>query len=288
MTADEYFRSTGVSNTMLGHLDQSPAHLQAYLAQPPETTKGQEIGTFFHELTLLENAPKNIAIKPEGMSFAKIDGKAWKKEALAAGKTILTQDEYDSIYGMRDAIMREPRLKLAIETGQREVALFAPFIRGSVTRKARLDLIPESIALIDLKSTLDASPRVFGKQMAANGYIRQAAYYLDIADANGLPQTQFLFVAVEKSRPYAMAMYYLTPEQINAGRGHYVRLLQRYMECAEKNEWPAYGDREQPAQVPEWYLRGELEAITPTGETLYERIKQEEFGQLALSERSAA
>ncbi len=250
LSAEEYFASPGVSNTMLGLLAQSPAHLQHYLSGDVETTKAMEIGTFFHDLILLNNAPRNIAIKPEGMKFNTREGKAWRTGQEAEGKRILTQDEHDSIFGMRDAVMGHPKLKYAVESGFPEQSLFAPF--GTVTRKCRIDLVPKGPALLDFKSTDDASPVAFGRKAANMGYYRQAAYYLDIAKENGLPHTSFVLVAVEKSPPYAVGIYYLTPDQIELGRKRYTDLLQRYIECRDANCWPGYSTEPQPLELPKW------------------------------------
>jgi hypothetical protein len=258
LTADEYLAAAGVSNTMLGKIDQSPAHLQSYLHEPHEVTRAMEIGTFFHELTLLDNAPKNIAIRPPGPEgdFRKSEGKAWRKAQEAEGKTILTQDEYDSIYGMRDSIMRNPKLRYAIETGAREFSLFAPFnLGGSVMRKGRIDLVTTAASLLDFKTTTDASLSAFSKTIANMGYHRQAAYYLDLAKENGLPHTEFVFVAVEKVKPYAVGIYYLDQESIGIGRKRYIELLQLFIECQSKNEWPAYSPEPQPISLPMWAMR---------------------------------
>lgn len=258
MTAEQYFSAPGVSNTMLGKLNESPAHLQSYLREPQEATKAMELGTDFHDLLLLDIQPQNIAIKPEGLSFATREGKAWRAEQEAAGLRIVEAKSVKAMFGMREAILANRSLRAAIENGEKEVALFAPFtLGGTVMRKGRLDLIPTSRAVIDFKTTTCSDRREFGRTIAERGYHRQGAYYLDLARENGYPQTDFLFVAVEKTPPYSVGLHYLTPEQIEAGRGQYTRLLQIYLACKERDFWPDYdcSTVPVPAEIPEWCLR---------------------------------
>ena len=124
LSAEEYFAAPGVSNSMLGQLAQSPAHLQAYLRKPRETTLAMEIGTFFHELLLMMREPENIAVRDKDIDFRTAAGKKWKAEHEAKGMKILTKEEYDSIFGMRDSIMRNSRLRSALENGEPEHSLF--------------------------------------------------------------------------------------------------------------------------------------------------------------------
>ena len=60
----------------------------------------------------------------------------------------------------------------------------------------------------------------------------------------------FLFVAVEKEPPHAVAVYRADPEIIEIGRRKYQAALQLLKWCQESGTWPAY----QPA--------GEVELIS--------------------------
>ena len=105
---------------------------------------------------------------------------------------------------------------------------------------------------MDFKTTTDASYESFKRTIWNMGYYRQAAYYLDIAKTNGLPHTDFVFVAVEKAPPYAVALYHMEDAAIATGRREYERLLALYEECLEKNEWPAYPKEPQLMGLPHW------------------------------------
>jgi hypothetical protein len=261
VTVSEYFKAGGVSNSMLSRLEISPAHLKHYMESPEESTKAQEIGTFFHDLTLLADKPKDIAIKPKGMTFVTREGKEWRAMQEARGYMILTQDEYDSIYGMFNAVMANKRLRYAVETGAREQAYFAPFggEGGSVMRKCRMDLVTTAASLLDFKTTTDPRKGPFSRTMFDYRYFRQAAYYLDIAKECGLPHTEFIFVACEKTKPYSVGVYHVDAETIQAGRKQYIELLELFMRCRDANEWPALPEEPQTIGLPHWAHR-DLEA----------------------------
>lgn len=255
MSADEYFDAEGVSNSMLTVIhDGTPAHLPVYLNQDREVTKAMEIGTFTHDLLLLQNAPQNIAVKPEGMKLNTKEGIAWKAEQ--AGKTILSKAEYDSIYGMRDSVMRNPKIRYALETGFAEQPLFSPFsLGGTVMRKGRLDLLSDpnwANIIFDFKTTTDASPKAFARDIVNRGYHRQAAYYLDLAKENNMPHSEFIFVAVEKKPPYLVALYQVDLQGIQRGRKAYIDLLQIYIQCQTSGIWPGWGDEPQILTLPNW------------------------------------
>jgi hypothetical protein len=251
---------------MLSHLEISPAHLKHYMESPEESTKAQEIGTFFHDLTLLADKPKDIAIKPKGMTFVTREGKEWRAMQEARGYMILTQDEYDSIYGMFNAVMANKRLRYAVETGAREQSCFAPFgnaddanIIGDVMRKCRMDLVTTAASILDFKTTTDARKGPFSRTMFDYRYFRQAAYYLDIAKECGLPHTEFIFVACEKTKPHSVGVYHVDAETIQAGRKQYIELLKLFMRCRDANEWPALPEEPQTIGLPHWAHR-DLEA----------------------------
>jgi hypothetical protein len=60
----------------------------------------------------------------------------------------------------------------------------------------------------------------------------------DILEANGQTVEGFVFIAVEKTPPYAVAVYVIEDEDIARGREKYMENLKVWRECKQKNEWP--------------------------------------------------
>jgi hypothetical protein len=109
--------------------------------------------------------------------------------------------------------------------------------------------------LVDLKTTQDASPAAFSKACANFRYHIQAALYLDVVNAHFGAQVykNFLFIAVEKSPPHQLAIYFADQEMIDIGRREYRADLATYQTCMEYESWPGYGAGEiQPISLPVW------------------------------------
>ena len=259
LPASTYHAAPGLSNSMLKNLEPTPAHLVAYLTGEREVTPAMVLGTLTHSLVLEpDKGLPRISIKPDDLRRNSKAFKAW--EAEQNGNLIIGQDAFDSLLGMTASIARHPFASKALRNGRTELSLFSNKVledgREPVLRKMRLDFAPLTNYLCDVKTCLDASEVEFGKTMLNMGYHRQAAWYLDIW--NDLhPQDQregFLFIAVEKSAPYAVACYFLEPEAISLGRSVNEKLARVYMECRDAQKWPAYSDGWKMIDVPKWAL----------------------------------
>lgn len=108
--------------------------------------------------------------------------------------------------------------------------------------KAKPDGICESLHLIvDLKTTEDASPVAFGRSALKYRYDVQAAFYCDGYEAvYGHRPEGFIFIAVEKTPPYAVAVYVIEDADIEVGRQKYKADLERWRECRQLNEWKGF------------------------------------------------
>jgi hypothetical protein len=237
------------SNSTLKHLKRSPAHMREYIQNPPEDTAALITGRAVHTAIL---EPDDFSARygccPEGMNRTRAADKALYAELqLKYGPdNLLKFDEYQTAVAVRDAVLNHATAK-AITASHREVELSLRFddVISGVRCKARPDCHTPEIAggtLWDIKTTKDASPRAFERSIFDMGYHRQAAFYLDGAAALGLPAQHFVFIAVEKVAPFAVALYRLTEGAIDAGREELKRLLATYAECEQNQRWPGYSD----------------------------------------------
>jgi hypothetical protein len=85
--------------------------------------------------------------------------------------------------------------------------------------KCRPDwLTDDGSIVVDLKTTKDASPRGFKQSVANYRYHVQAAWYLHgLEQATGKRPDQFIFICVESTAPYAVAVYAADAEMIERG-----------------------------------------------------------------------
>jgi exodeoxyribonuclease VIII len=120
--------------------------------------------------------------------------------------------------------------------------------------KARPDYIRQDKGLIlDLKTCLDARSDPFSRSCWNYRYHVQAAYYLDgYRVATEESAEAFLFIAIEKAPPYAVAVYHANEDMIDQGRSEYQRDLITYAECLAKDEWPGYPEEIASLVLPRW------------------------------------
>lgn len=254
LSFEAYKAADGVSKSMLDYLAHpyTPAHLRAYLDEPqPEPTDAQRFGAIMHRSIFEPDTMKGaFAVKPIGMNFTTKEGKAWRDGQ--SDKTILTHAEATKIERSVAAVWKHPIAKRLLAGSDFERSLFASDSGGTL-RKARLDVLPKSgNVLPDLKTCESAAAEDFEKQVLTYRYHVQAAYYLDICKLLGIPRTRFVFICVEKTSPFCVAVHELDTEVVEWGRRIYQRDLAVYRQCVKSNEWPGYPDDIGVVGVPVW------------------------------------
>lgn len=183
-----------------------------------------------------------------------------------AGKAIISTEELAKAQAMADAINAHPVAGklLAPGTGDAELSCYwVDEVTGALCR-CRPDHWRHDDIIVDLKTTNDASPEGFAKSINDWRYHVQDPFYQDgikaaIAQSGSerAAPKAFLFVAVEKTAPHAVAVYRLDSESVDIGRREYREDLDTYAACAGSDVWPGYGDRIQAIGLPEWRIRRE-------------------------------
>jgi exodeoxyribonuclease VIII len=268
-----------IGKSGLDLIHKSPAHYYAKYLDPNREREKQTpallMGSAVHMAVFEpQDFMKKFVVINDTAIIAEIGGKAPKqtnryKEWLQdfarenAGKTILSSEDFEKCLKIKEAVYNHPTAALLLEGGvaeqrvdwlwQGEDKNFNPI---QVKCKSKMDWQSHNGFIVDLKTTEDASPAGFGKSIFNYRYDVQGAFYTDAyRQATGNEPRGFIFIAVEKSAPYAVALYYLTPEQIARGRREYEADLRTYHECLISGEFPAYGIDIKPAQLPAWAYR---------------------------------
>jgi exodeoxyribonuclease VIII len=272
-----YHRWNAASNSRLTKLDRSPAHLKAYLDQPSEDSKALRVGRAIHTTVLEPDTfDRTFVVTTKCLgttqSGARCDKNGrdyfgamygWRCGIHQKGlgtpdetQLPLSEDEYQMAMAVRRAVQRHRSASgLLSGAGDTELSLVWRHSVTGVLCKARPDRfspwLPDG-AIVDLKSTRDASYLAFAKAIFSYGYHRQASLYLDGARVLGLEAAHFVFAALEKEAPYAVATYRLLESAIEAGAEQLVRRLNVYDECMQSNVWPAYPDEVQDIALPDY------------------------------------
>jgi len=270
----EYHRSPGESQSLLKILgNKSPLHYKYAKANPPIPTSAMQFGSMFHcNLLQPDKIDECIARAPDCARRSAADKAAWEsfynanhdKVMVDANGAVTSRDAsgkwttshsltIDVSDTMKFSIYGNAIAMRALETGGSELSLYSKDVETGLLKRCRIDRVPEGgNAIVDVKTTLDASPKGFAKSVANFGYHVQAAYYLDICNDLNMEKECFVIVAIEKEPPYAVGVYQLSEDAIEYGRKLYREWLQTLATCIEKDVWPGYPEKFVTLDLPSW------------------------------------
>ena len=251
--ASVYHSWDAISNSALGYLQRSPAHLRAYLERDEIDSKELRIGSAAHCLILQPELFKHEFCTYDGTRR----GKAWEEFKQAAGKkVVLSKDEQNLVEDMAAAVKFHPdAAEFLADATAREASGIWEDERTGVVCKLRSDLVNDNLAtIVDVKTTRDARRDAFERSIFTYGYHRQAAMYLDGWQALGRNYEHFVFICVEKEPPFAVALYRLRDDVVELGRKELRELLNRYQTCIESDDWGAYEAGVHDIGIPAWAI----------------------------------
>ena len=240
----DYHAHPALGSTSLKTLaTRTPAHYQ-WDQQHPKHSDAFTLGTAAHSL-ILEDDTTGFHVVDADNWLTKA-AKEQKAEALAAGKQPLLTKEAAQVFAMQDAIMAHPVAKVMFTGHKAEQSVF--WDENGLPLKCRPDAWNPG-QLVDLKTTINADPREFGKIAHNYGYHQSAAHYIDGVKAVTGEELLFTFVLIEKQAPYLVSVVQLDWEAIELGRALNDRAKRIYQECAATNHWPGYPPTD-PIELP--------------------------------------
>lgn len=167
----------------------------------------------------------------------------------AAGIEAVSATDMETALAMAGSVRSHQVAAELLRHGKAEQSFWWDDLTTGLRCKCRPDWMTGS-TLVDLKTTTDASPRGFAKSVAQWRYHIQASHYL-----NGTFADRFIFIAVEKTFPFAVAAYELDAAAMAAGDAERRVNLQTIADCQAINEWPGYGNTIQPLSLPNWAMQ---------------------------------
>jgi len=259
MTNAEYHAHKAISKSKLDAARKSGRHLQDMLYGPPrDSTAAFDMGTVVHASALPGENPDDIAVRmPEGMKKTTKEGKAFVAEHQ--GKIILNPSDAHIVDQMMLSLREHPFSASLVNgelKGKAEQSFFCTDKETGLELKARPDFILDDCSLIlDLKTTVDASPKGFQRSVANYRYFVQASHYLDVIEgATGTRPQAFLFIAVEKVRPFSTAVYMADQAMIDLGKQQAREDLNNIAQWIADNKFPGYSERVEEISLPKWML----------------------------------
>jgi exodeoxyribonuclease VIII len=258
----DYHRHWAVSKSGLDQIAKSPLHYWARYLDPdrvwPEPTPAMRLGTALHTHVLeLSKWDEQIAVAPSDINRRTKEGREqWAAfEAAAKRKTVITADDAAQVMAMGRAVLRHPAAAMLLGMeGKAETTHMWTDASTGLECKCRPDwLTDDGSIVVDLKTTKDASPRGFKQSVANYRYHVQAAWYLHgLEQATGKRPDQFIFICVESTAPYAVAVYAADEEMIERGHDQAMRDLAKLAVCRAADHWPSYSEQIETLSLPGW------------------------------------
>lgn len=243
---------SAVSKSVLDEVAISPAHARAYLdgLRPWRYSQALDVGDVAHAMILQPDDVRSMYLHPPRKLDRRKnpDKHIWadlEVEAASSGKTLLTFDDFHTAISIRDAVYRHKRAKAIFGQGEHEATFVWKDSKTGEHCKCRVDWL-RPYFLTDLKTTRDASPRAFFRDVINYRYDVQDAHYTDGVD----PSIGFVFVVVEKIPPFGVAVYADQNRMRRLGMAKRDKDLGTFAECKAKNEWPGYPDEIQVIDLP--------------------------------------
>lgn len=212
------------------------------------------LGSAVHALVLEPH--KDLVIRgPEDRR-----GNEWKKKQLAADlddKILLTEGDYDQAQAIAQPILRHAVMVnyLADPSFVAEASFFAHDDQTDLDIKCRPDgYLAESGIVFDIKTTQDASPAGFQREITKYGYDLQAAFYLRCLRQAGQSAAHFVFVAVEKEPPYAVCLHMLTDRYLEAADLRVTETLHRIRNAQASDVFPTGWPLINHVDLPRWQI----------------------------------
>lgn len=248
----------------LKEMKHSPQHYQ-YALTHKKTSGALTLGQATHVAVLEpERFMSDFARwdrRTKGDNAAPRNGQFWDAFLNAnAGKTILTEDEWNHAHDIAAAVRADPRAMRYLASGEPEVT-FTWDIEGRAC-KGRVDwltTIEGKPTIVGLKTSRDCRHFAFGSQAAKLGYHLQFAFYHDGYERIRDNKPKLVEIVVESAAPHAVAVYRIPDDIIEQGRDEYTQLLDQLKQCEETDEWPGPQPIEDYLTLPSWVYGSETD-----------------------------
>lgn len=261
LSNEDYHRGPGISKSHIHTLleDSPQKYFYKYIdpADPVEPTAAMDIGQATHTAVFEpELFDSEIIIEPE-INKRTNAGKAEYAEFCEAnkGKVCLKKDVVDDIWRISDAVRNHKRAGAIVKAkGIAESSIFARLPDSDLLVKVRPDwLVPGLNLEADLKTCLNAHYSFFSREIFNRTYYLQAGMYLYVSRLAGIDVDKFVFIVVEKTAPFAVAVYNADKEMLELGLAAFQEGVELYLRCMESGYWPGYNSDEiVPVSLPKW------------------------------------
>lgn len=250
--------SNSIANVLIS---QSPLHAwhqhpRFNAACTPKESSRFDIGSAAHML-LLERRADGIVVV-EANDWRTKAAKEARDAARANGQYPILTHHYARVTEMIKAArlyIETTELAGLFENGHAEQTVI--WREEDAWCRARPDFLSEALnVVLDYKTTENAEPEAFIRQIGRMNYDLQAEFYTRGVSAQdgGYSALNFVFLAQEISPPYACSLISLANSYRAIGQQKVERALSLWKHCTATDKWPSYSTRIAYAEPAPWQL----------------------------------
>jgi PDDEXK-like domain of unknown function (DUF3799) len=264
ITNEEYHANKDyISRSALMDFEKSPYTYWAKHINPDrpirESTPAMILGSSFHTLILEPDLwgdiytvmPRKVLLRDVGRE--EYDANEHRIEATRQNlskKIIITHDCYDTLIEMEKKVLSNKQAMQLLENARIENSFFWQDEHSGLNLKCRPDVLHDNM-IIDLKTTSNASPRAFQREMVDYGYHIQFAMIRDAIEiVEGRRINNCINIVIETKYPYNMAIYIIDGFALDEGEFKYRQICLDLKNAIEENKWQDYGI--QTISLPKW------------------------------------
>ena len=244
---------TAISKSRLAKISVCPQYFKWCEENPQEQTDEMIVGSAFHKLVLEpDDFDSEFAIMPN-INRRTNAGKQEYEEFLqsANGKQLITQEQYETICGMRDSIMAN-KYAVQLLKGIHEQSMYGVDDLTGERIKTRPDSyriieaqnddgeIVKTCLITDLKSCRSAIYDDFCRDVTKFSYDLQCYMYtMNASKVLNIPQENinFIFIAVQKTKPYLINILQADEYVLQRGEALFRKYIGEYHEAKTTDNW---------------------------------------------------
>lgn len=245
ITSQEYSDAEGIRRSELYTIiSKTPMHFLYESTHPKEDTPALLFGRAAHKAILEPDTFDNEFIKGISVDRRTKEGKAtWEQFVSSVGnREVISPDDMDKIRDMKAVIDHDVNASKFLN-GKHEQTYFWTDDATGEKCKVRLDCISEVDGkkyIVDYKTTDSCADRDFERAVRRHGYKFQSGMYREGYFQNTFEEVGFVFIAQEKTAPYAVRVYICSDEFLEEGYTLFRQAIGTYHECKVTNHYWGY------------------------------------------------
>lgn len=258
LSFSDYRKIDAINWSSLKWLRESPRAYRHRRDNPTEATDAMRLGSLTHAAILEPDTVADLAVVSPFPAFTTKGAKAWRDEHRAAGRLVVTSDQYDRALAVRDAVRSHPAAANYLRRGEAERSIVWTDEPTGLTCKGRMDwwACP---SIVDIKTTRSIDERRLRSQMESLGVFSQLAMYRMGALALGMAvDPRCVIIAVETEPPHDVGVFLLDPGGLREVADEVRALLDQLADCIERDEWPGRFPTETTLRRPAWAVGGDI------------------------------